>query len=161
MSTKPSQINRIIQTINAILEDAQSQPGLNFPSLWLATQNYGEAPRREANKSNQGTSPPISDSFHSAFIGRKIEEIAQWLTQKPETADLDGHHFAVLDRISGEDKSIIVCKIGDKDLKGDQLDYRRYPAKRASTMLQGLEYGEWEELHRKPTDTKIVYENRS
>ncbi|KAF2717422.1 hypothetical protein K431DRAFT_233168 [Polychaeton citri CBS 116435] len=145
------------ETINAILKDAQSQPGLNFPSLWLATQDYNEAPKKEANRSNQGTAPPISDSFNSPFVGQRVEEVAKWLKQKPDTADLDGHHFAIIDRISGEDKSIIVCKIGDKDLQGDKVDYRRYLARRASTMLQGLEYGEWEEIHRNPTDTKIQY----
>lgn len=25
-------------------------------------------------------------------------------------------------------------------------------------MLLGMEYGEWEELRRKPTDTRVVYE---
>lgn len=37
-------------------------------------------------------------------------------------------HFAIIDKASAKDKTLVVCKIGDKDLKSDQVDYRRYPA---------------------------------
>lgn len=151
-------ISKNLQAINKILENAQSQPGLNFPCLWLATIDYEDAPKKEANKSNIGTAPPISASFNSPFVGQKIEDVARWLRTMPDNIDLDGHHFAIIDDVSREDRSIVVCKIGDKSLKGDEPDYRRYPAMRGSTLLRGLEYGEWEEVHRKATDTKIVYE---
>ena len=69
-----------------------------------------------------------------------------WLRNKPDGADLDEHHFAVLDRRAAIDCSVVTCKIGDKHLKGDALDCYRWPARFASAWLVGLEAGQWEEL---------------
>lgn len=44
-----------------------------------------------------------------------------------------------------DSKSVIVCKIGDKDLHGDALSFRRREARYASNQLLGMDYGSWEE----------------
>ena len=147
------------------MEDAKSQPGIDFPSLWLATQDYLEAPQKETAKqemkANEGTPLPIPGSFNWPFVGQTVEDVAEWLKQKPASVDLDAHHFAILDRKSGKDRSIVVCKIGDIDLKGDRLNYHRYPAQRASTLLMGIEYGEWEETSPEESSTIIQYDSSS
>lgn len=89
-------------------------------------------------------------------MNSKVEEVARWLREKPDTVDLDGHHFAVLDDQS-VDGSVLVCNIGDKELQGNALDYRRWESgKAACTIIMGLEYGEWEELRgNRPSATVI------
>jgi hypothetical protein len=114
----------------------------------LAADDYSDTPSKETKhqKANLGTKTPIAIDWVSAFINCKVEDAAEWLKKKPENVDLDGHHFAVLDEKSA-DGSVLAYKIGDKDLKGDRLDSRRFErGKRACTFLMGLEYGEWEEL---------------
>ena len=59
--------------------------------------------------------------------------------------DLDGRHFAILDEQS-INKNVLVCKIGDKHLKGDSLDSRRLEGgKCACTLLMGIGFGDWED----------------
>lgn len=88
--------------------------------LWLVVDDYDAAPSkdRKDNKANLGTAPPIAHDWKSPFIGRGIEYAAAWLRKKPESVDLDIHHFVVLDEQSA-DGSVLACKIGDEDLKGD------------------------------------------
>ena len=84
-------------------------------------------------------------NFSSPFIGKTVEDAAEWLKNKPDTVDLDPHHFAVLDQGSkGKKKTIVVCKIGDRSLSGDELDYLRHDATFAATFVVGIDAGEWE-----------------
>lgn len=87
-------------------------------------------------------------------MGKKVEEVAKWLQEKPDDVDLDSHHFAILDRRTEKDGTIVICRIGNKDLEGDQLDYTRLEANSASLHLDGMEYGTWEELS---ATTEIEY----
>ena len=114
--------------------------------MWLASEKYENAPQKETRRVHEGTRSPIDESFKSAFIGKTIEDAAEWLKNKPDGVDLEAHHFAILDGCAERDGSVVVCKIGDKDLNGSELDYSRYSARGASNFLRGMEYGEWEEL---------------
>ena len=123
----------------------KAKAGTSVPDFWLATEKYDQAPQRKSNNEvNTGTKAPISEDFKSPFVRQKIEDVAEWLQGKPDSVDLDAHHFAVLDKQTAEDGQVLVCKIGDKDLKGDKIQTRKYDAKMASTFLVGLEYGDWE-----------------
>lgn len=66
------------------------------------------------------------------------------LKNKPDTTDLDPNLFIVLDRKATE-QTIVVCKIGDRVLKGESLDYLRFDTKIGANFLLGLEPGNWEQ----------------
>jgi hypothetical protein len=116
--------------------------------LWLATNNYSSALVKDPKKANRGTGAPIDESYnYSDFVGEKVEDVAEWLKQKPETVDLDAHHFVILDRRAEKDGAVVVCRIGDAHLEGDKLDYIRFPAEMASLHLGGMEFGTWEDFN--------------
>ena len=73
--------------------------------------------------------------------------MADWLKRKPDSVKLDANHFAILDRGAENDGTVVICKIGDKDLKGSKLDYLRFDASEAALHLGGMEYGTWEEFN--------------
>ena len=87
----------------------------------------------------------VPDDFDSPFVGSKLEDLAEWLRNKPDILDLDPHHFAVLDAgAQGWPKSIVLCKIGDRELNGGKVDCMRYRADFAGSSLFSLNIGEWE-----------------
>jgi hypothetical protein len=145
------------QTINKILTEAHSSIVSDY--FWLATKDYASAPVHNPHKANLGTSAPISPSYpYSDFVGQKVTDVAQWLKLKPETADLDEHHFVILDRRAEKDGTVVVCRIGDAHLEGDKLDYIRFPAEMASLHLGGMEFGTWEDFNGDGSGTaKIEY----
>lgn len=59
--------------------------------------------------------------------------------------DLESRFFAVLDK-KAETGSVALCRIGDRDLQGDELSCVLVKAEESSLMLAGMEYGNWEEL---------------
>ena len=131
----------VYQTINKILREAESAVGT--ADFWLAADNYEDAPHKRPKHTNLGTSPPIDENFRSPWIGKKVENCVNWLQQKPDTVDLDVHHFAVLDRQAAVDGIVVTCKIGDRHLEGIELKFLRKPAVEASAWLVGLEFGDW------------------
>lgn len=114
------------------------------PQLWLATNDYEDAPQKLLRKANLGTEPPVSDEWRSPWIGSKVEDVAEWMKQKPSTVDLDDHHFALLGKQAGEDHSVVICRIGDGELKGDSVHFKRYPVEDAAVFLVGMEPYQWE-----------------
>nr|POE72208.1 hypothetical protein CFP56_12084 [Quercus suber] len=100
-----------VQAINTILADAQSQPGLDFPSLWLDTRDYEDAPSKSGRAGERRhRAPPIPSSSSSPFVDSVVvEDVAKWLLLKPDTVDLDGHRFGLIDRVSGDDRSLVAC----------------------------------------------------
>lgn len=135
------------------MREAYKGPDSYF--FWLTSEKYADAPKKRLNQGGQdGTIPPIQESFKSGFVGKKVEDVAKWLQEKPDDVDLDSHHFAILDRRTENDGTIVICRIGNKDLEGDELDYTRLEANLASLHLGGMEYGTWEELS---ATTEIEY----
>ena len=110
-------------TINAILREAYIGGG-GVPQLWLATHCFGDAPQKPRDKRNVnlGTEGPVSETFRSPLIGKKVEDVANWLKKKPDTVDLDPRHFVILDKGAAEN-TIIVCRLGNAEHKGDALYY--------------------------------------
>ena len=149
---------RYEQTINEILEEAFT--GNMVPELWLATDNYDDAPQKDEKYANVGTKAPISSDWTSPFIGWKVEDVAKWLQEKADTVDLDSNHFAILDKQAAEDNSVVVCKLGDRELQGDSLDYFRDTPRHAAVFLTGQEPYEWEELREGRQRVEIMYGDR-
>ena len=73
--------------------------------------------------------------------------MAEWLTKKPKSVDLEGKFFAVLDR-KAETGSVALCRVGDREGKGDGVSCVLFKAEESSLTLAGMEYGNWEELLR-------------
>ena len=111
--------------------------------LWLATNDYKDAPQKTEGKANLGTESTVMAEWASPWIGCKGEDCAKWIQGKPDSVDLDCNHCAVLD---GEavDTTVLLYKIGDWELKGDALSSKRMSAESAGAHLGGMEFGEWE-----------------
>lgn len=86
---------------------------------------------------------PLTDPSHLTS-SKSVEDAADWLKEKPDSVDLDTHHFAILDQRTGSNGAIVICKIGEMNLKGDKLDYLRFDAAEAALHLGRMEYGTWE-----------------
>ncbi|KAI8965379.1 hypothetical protein F5Y11DRAFT_312941 [Daldinia sp. FL1419] len=70
---------------------------------------------RESIISTDGTRPPIPDSFVSPFIGKSLEECAEFLRRTPDKKDWNREHF---------------CVLGDDDVRDDTV-----------TLVRGLDNG--------------------
>lgn len=113
---------------------------------YLATDDYASAPQKKPQGGGQeGTEAPIDQSFKSPFIGQSAADVADWLEKKPKSVDLEGKFFAVLDS-KVESGSVALCRIGDREGKGDAVSCVLVKAQESSLTLAGMEYGTWEEL---------------
>ena len=59
--------------------------------------------------------------------------------------DLESSFFAVLDS-KAEKGSVALCRIGDREGRGDAVSCVLVAAEESSLTLAGMEYGGWEEL---------------
>jgi hypothetical protein len=64
----------------------------------------------------EGTKPPIFTSFKSDFLGKKAEDVVDWMRKKPTDDDLDGSFFAILDKTASEEK-VVIGRLGGNDLE--------------------------------------------
>ena len=98
-----------------------------------------------SGKATEGTKPPVS-SYKSPFVGKKGEDVATWLKNKPKEADIDIHFFAILDR-SAEKGLMVVGRQGGRDLKDmDDLEFIRFDAEFATASLYAAQPGTWEDM---------------
>ena len=112
----------------------------------MATDDYKFAPQIKPEGGGQeGTEAPIDGAFESPFVGHSVADVAKWLKKKPESVDLEANFFAVLDK-KAESGSVVLCRIGDRDGKGDALSCVLVKVEESSLTLAGMEYGGWEEL---------------
>ncbi len=89
---------------------------------------------------------PIDPSFKSPFVGQNVKDVTQWLKNKPKSVDLDSHFFGLLDKQAEKSGKVVLCRIGDRVLKGDELSCVLYDGETSTLELGGMEYGRWEEL---------------
>jgi len=93
--------------------------------LWVATDNYNDAPKhRDDNELPVGSEPPISSDYHSPFIGKTLEECAKWLQGAPDDVALHKTYFTALDEHSKEDDTVMMCRIVESKGEGEvKLEY--------------------------------------
>jgi hypothetical protein len=104
----------------------------------------------------EGTRPPIS-SYKSPFIGKKAEDVATWLKNKPEEADIDTHFFAILDK-SAEKGLMVTGRQGGYDLKDtNNLEFIRLNAEYATASLYAAQPGTWEDTKESRGLAEIQY----
>ena len=99
--------------------------------------------------------------FKSPWIGQKLDALVQWLQAKPEDTDLNDHHFAVLDKGAKDDPpTVVICRIGDLDLKGDKVFLIRKGSVTAVDWLVGAPSDAWDELTRQgKKNAEIEYDD--
>ena len=137
-----------LKTLNDVLQKAHDGSTVNNWFYYLATTDYASAPQKKPGGGGQeGTKAPIDQSFKSPFVGDSEVDVARWLQQKPEGVDLDGVFFAVLDK-KAETGSVALCRIGDRDGKGEEVSCVLVKTEESSLTLAGMEYGEFDELLR-------------
>ena len=114
---------------------------------YLAKRDYAAAPRKKPGEPNsEATRVPIDKSYKSPFVGQTIHSVAEWLKEAPTDVDLERKFFAVLDnKAEAREPSIAICRIGNKDGKGDEVKCILCSAKESSLLLAGLEYGDFDD----------------
>ena len=145
----------MLQTLDDILQKAHDGSTVDQWYFYLATKDYASAPQRKPEGGGQeGTEAPIDSSFKSPFVGHKVTDVAEWLKKKPDSVDLESRFFAVLDKEARRSGSVVLCRIGDRDGKGDAVSCVLKKAEESSLTLAGMEYGRWEELLVSPGEYK-------
>ncbi|KAL9618754.1 MAG: hypothetical protein Q9160_006548 [Pyrenula sp. 1 TL-2023] len=91
-------------------------------NLWLATNNYDEAPKERLA---EGTQAPVS-SYTSPWAGKTLDECAHWLQDAGERVKLHRKFFAAMDQYSREDDTILICRIGSTG-PSDPMTLQYYP----------------------------------
>jgi len=87
--------------------------------------------RSPSEKGNEGTPAPIPPSFHYFdYLGKLVQEAADWLNNESEGLDLDAHLFALVDRSSEEDGTVVLCRIGGGDGEGISLTFSAFRRRR-------------------------------
>lgn len=134
-----------------MLQRAHDDPSVNNWWWYLATLNYATAPRRRPDGTGEsGTKTPIDPSFSSPWVGKGLEDIAQWLNGKPETVVVDDRYFGVLDKEAEKSGKIAICRLNDDAEKAEEVASCILRKADVSTLfLAGLDSGlDWEELVR-------------
>ena len=71
----------------------------------------------------------------------------EWLRNKPKEVDIDHRFFGVLDKKAKEDKpKVVLCRIGDKEGRGEHVECVLNDAETSSLTLAGLDYGRFDQL---------------
>ena len=105
---------------------------------------------------HEGDGPPIKKDYQS-FVGKKVEDVAEWMRNIPQEVDLDRRYFVILDK-TVENGDVVVCRLDGKfgDDPGD-LDYMRFDAATAVSCLRGAPVSWWETAKETHPSTEIKY----
>ncbi|KAL8685721.1 MAG: hypothetical protein Q9224_005701, partial [Gallowayella concinna] len=88
--------------LNAWLQKAYDGSTVYAWDWYLVTPDYRAAPQSDPEGPKQGgTKVPIDPAFKSQYVGKGLEEVAQWLIEKPPSVDVDNRFFGVVDRQTG------------------------------------------------------------
>jgi hypothetical protein len=124
--------------------------------LWLASADFSKAPRpHEAIKDTSplthhelGTKALIPANWSSPFKGKTVQDCVAFLKTAPDSSVVcvDQHHFVVLSEDYTNRGSVTICGIGDKNLRGDNLESMiSCSVKEVSVFLYAMEPDYWEE----------------
>ncbi|KAI4201162.1 MAG: hypothetical protein LQ350_003477 [Teloschistes chrysophthalmus] len=134
------------KTINLIWQRAKNGSTVDLWWFYLAVSDYAPAPKRIPDKTpEQGTEEPIDASFKSPFIGQNEFDVARWLKGKPNGVNLDSHFFGLLDKQAEKSGKVVLCRIGDSHLKGNEVKCLLWDADTATLWLGGQNYGDWDD----------------
>ena len=94
--------------------------------LWVATDSYEDMPKAPGERQPllEGTKPPLSDSYKSPWIGKTVEDCAEWLQNMPSDSGIQREYFTAMNQFSKEDDTVLTCRIRNANGKV-KVDY--YP----------------------------------
>lgn len=123
---------------------ARTKFGISI-SQWTPTPT----PRKNALtiESIRGPRRQSTPSPPSPFAGKKIEEVAEWLTAAPEEVDLDRRFFAVLDENSTGNDTLTIARTGDGGVESaeGEVQYFPIPATEAASYLNSMKSNGFDE----------------
>ena len=69
------------------------------------------------------------------------------MRNKPKEVDVDRRFFGVLDKKANEEKpKVALCRIGDKEGRGEHAECVLNDAETSTLTLAGLDYGKFDQL---------------
>lgn len=100
----------------------------------MATDAYGDAPKKLDNAYPEGTKAPIQHGrFH--FTGKTLESCADWLRDAPDDVALNREYFTAMDQFSRADDTVLLCRA----VRGQQptkLVIECFPEKTDNAVIQ-------------------------
>lgn len=121
----------------------QAHDGQGIDSWWwylVATLDYDAAPQRKPDDTGApGTPPPIDPSFSSPFVGKSLEDVARWLRGKPQSVDVDGRYFGVLDKQAEKSGKVAICRLNDPKVEKEVASCILNEADYSTLFLAGLD----------------------
>lgn len=112
----------------------------------VATLDYRAAPQRNSEHKATGTQAPINPSSSSPFIGKSLEDVAQWLRGKPQSVDVDARFFGVLDKQTAKSGKVAVCRLNDPNVEKEVAWCILKSAEESTLYLGGLDSNlDWNE----------------
>ena len=105
--------------MNSLLQQAHDGSTVDQWWWYLATPDYRAAPQLDPEGPKQtGTKSPINPAFSSQFIGKGLDDAAQWLVNKPASVDTDKRFFGVVDKQTARTGKVGVSNILLNPLRG-------------------------------------------
>lgn len=86
--------------------------------LFLARKSWSNVPRN----GEDATVPSITEYWRSPFHGKTIEDVVAFMKELPEDCYIYYYHFAILGEEYIRRKMVMICRIGDEYLVGNELD---------------------------------------
>ncbi len=132
-----------LQDVNEILNKAEAGARDMYNPGWYYKYVPTLAALSAAISPDNRTKTPVEES-PSEFIGKSLEELAATLISAPDKVDLNRRFFAVLDKRSEDDGSLVLCHV----VENGGVDWLRCWPKNSSLNLRGMSMMSptWEEL---------------
>ena len=130
-----------------MLQKAHNDPSVDTWWWYWATLNYRAAPQRKPDSTGQvGTPAPIDPSFSSSFAGKSLEDVAQWLRDKPQSVDVYDRFLGVLDEQAEKPGKIAVYRLNDPKVEKEVAGCILKKAEESTLYLGGLDSNlDWNE----------------
>ena len=100
-----------------------------------------------SNDADNVTKTPVQE-IPSDFVGKSLEEVASILISASKDVDLNRQFFAVCDKRTESDGSLVLCYVAAKESDEGKVDWLRCRPKNVSLYLRGLSMSgpTWDEL---------------
>ena len=100
--------------------------------------------RKEATLPKKDTPKPPSTPPSNPPSSARLS--AQWVQSKPENVAPDSHFVGLLDKQAVKSGKMVLCRIGDRHLQGDEVTRVLWKAEMSTSTLAGQKYGGWDDI---------------
>jgi hypothetical protein len=143
-----------------VLQEAYE--GIEEYCFWLA-DDFSKAPRpirigdtTQIYSYEMETEPPIPSNWTCSFKGKSVSDRVAFLKSAPDNSCVDRYHIVVLGEGFEKRRLVVVYKIGDRFLIGDELNSLPCSARGATLFLSAMEPHYWEETKALQTGDEAV-----